>query len=98
MSETKTIKKASNADKVRGKKNITKEIDEFKYDSPDVNYQVTNYKNNERKATVTGREIDAFIGLDNNAREALKNGEKEVIIYNKYTEEKEKMYKIEVIG
>lgn len=98
MPETKTIKKASNADKVRGKKDITKKIDEFKYDNPDVNYQVTNYKNNERKTTVTGREIDAFIGLDDNAREKLRNGEKEVIIYNKYTEEGEKMYKIEVIG
>jgi hypothetical protein len=99
MATVKKIKQVTDKEKIRGEKEEVTIVEEFVYDSPKVIYKVTNYKNNGREVKITGSEVDAFLGIDNTSRERLKQGEKEVIIYDKYAtgDEKPAMYKIEVI-
>lgn len=95
----KEIKKVSDEDFIRGEESVVKTVEVFDYENPKVTYKVTNYQNNGRKVLVSGREIEAFIGLNDNAREAIKSGEKKVEIYDNYSTEDEKplLYLIEVL-
>lgn len=95
----KEIKKVSDEEFIRGEESEIKTVEVFDYENVKVKYKVTNYKNNKRVVYVCGREIEAFIGLDNNAREAIKSGEKKVEIYDNYSTEDEKplLYLIEVL-
>lgn len=95
----KEVKKVTDEEKILGAHDEYTTVEVFDYESPKVKYAVTNYQNNKRKITVSGREIEAFIGINNNARKALKSGEKKVKIYDNYSIEEEKplLYLIEVL-
>ena len=94
----KEVKTVSDEEFIRGEESIVKTVEVFDYENVKVKYKVTNYKNNKRVVFVCGREIEAFIGLDDNARQALKSGSKKVLIYDTYSpEEQDILYKIEVI-
>lgn len=93
----KEVKKVTDEEKILGATDevITTEV--INYASPEIIYKVTNYKNGKREVEVSGRVIDSFIGLDENARNDLKHGAKEVTIYNLRSQDKEILYTIEVI-
>lgn len=75
-----------------GAKKETKEITVFDYLSPSVKYNVT--VANGRVIKVNGCEVSTFLGLNEQARRALKQGEKVVTI----TDGNDKLlYKIEVL-
>ncbi len=97
---TKTVKKiekVTDEDKIFGATDEVKIVEVVDFDSPNAKYKVTNYLNNGREIIVSGREVETFIGLDNKARQDLKEGARMVEIYNSVSEDKELMYKIEVI-
>lgn len=91
----KEIKKVSDEEKILGAVDEVVTAEVVDYASPDLVYKVTNYKNGKREIEVSGREVDAFIGIDENARNELKHGAKEVTIYNLRSQENEILYKIE---
>jgi hypothetical protein len=98
MAVKKTIKKKATPTEDELFLGIVKQdeiIEEVDYENPSVFYEVTNLKNDNRKTKVSGRFINSFIGLDADAREKIKKGEKLVTITDKNGIEE--LYKIEVI-
>lgn len=93
----KEVKKVTDEEKILGATDEVITVEVVDYDSPDVNYKVTNYKNGKREIEVNGRNIEAFIGLNTEVREALKHGEKSVMVHNLRSEDNEILYKIEVM-
>lgn len=68
---------------------------EFNYESPTVQYKVSNLILKNNPVIVSGAVVEAFIGSNNiDARMKLKSGVKSVITYNG---NKEEQYKIEVL-
>lgn len=78
---------------VLGVEKTTKEIKVVDYTSKNKKYLVYITANG-RKMTANGREISTFIGTNNQARQALKNGAKSVDIED---EKANIIYKIEVL-
>jgi hypothetical protein len=88
-------KPITDEDKILGVNPIVETKKEFNYESPMVQYKVTNLVLKNKPITVNGAIIEAFIGSKNlKAREQLKEGVKEVITYNG---DKKEQYKIEVL-
>ncbi len=94
----KKIKNVSDEEKILGETAEFRTVEIFDYESPDITYKITNYQNNKRVIFVSGKFIETFIGINQNAREALKTGEKKVKIYDNYSPDDEKplLYLIEV--
>lgn len=88
-------KPITDEDKILGVNPVVETKKEFNYESPMVQYKVTNLVLKNNPITVNGAIIEAFIGSKNlKAREQLKEGVKEVITYNG---DKKEQYKIEVL-
>lgn len=92
----KKVKKVTDVEKILGEKEEFKTVEVFDYDNEKTKYKVTNYKNNGRVVYVNGREVEAFIGLNNDAREQLKAGTRVVKVYDSFAAD-ELLYKIEVL-
>jgi hypothetical protein len=93
----KEVKKVTDEEKILGATDEIVTVEVVAYDSPDAKYKVTNYRNGKREIEVSGRNIEAFIGLNSDARDALKHGEKSVTVYNLRSQDKEILYTIEVL-
>lgn len=101
MAENKTkkrivTKKQSIDDKILGIEPVVEKATIVRYEDPERLYRVTNLQINNTPSTFSGLKIEAFIGCKNNeARNALINGAKEVITFDGNGKE---AYKIEVIN
>ena len=93
----KEVKKVTDEEKILGATDEIVTVEVVAYDSPDNKYKVTNYRNGKREIEANGLEIEAFIGLNTEAREELKHGAKKVTIYNLHSQDKEILYTIEVL-
>lgn len=95
-SEVKTVMeviKPSVEEQILGASDEVKVVKVVDYSSLKAHYKVKNLVKN-REFALNGYEIGAILGVDNNARKALKEGAKVVYVANS---KGENVYKIEVV-
>lgn len=89
------VKPITDEEKIFGAQPETVLEKNINYESPKINYKVTNLKVNNHPTVVSGEFIETFIGISNlQAREALKRGVKMVITLDN---EGNDAYKLEVL-
>lgn len=93
---TKKVKEVlTDEEKILGKVAEVKTVTEIKYESPEIQYKITNLAVKNNPIIISGDVVETFIGSGNVVqREALKQGAKEVITKDGNGRE---LYKIEVI-
>jgi hypothetical protein len=85
----------SDEDKILGKTAEVQTVTEVKYESPEIQYKITNLATKNTPIIITGDLVETFIGTGNLVqREELKKGATEVITKDANGKE---MYKIEVL-
>jgi hypothetical protein len=92
----KEVIKPTEEDMILGKQEKVVEVEVIDYQAVETRYNVKIYANG-RTINVNGREVGAFLGQENQARQALKEGAKSVVIKERKGNDLIDKYKIEVV-